>query len=133
MHRFSDCARESISRDDQARGRPKFGLSAVKNLVTDLEAFPPGAHARFLLERTPFLIRRSFPGVPGGISVQFSDVPRPAEFDCLFDLGDLAPAMVSVRLELALRGGHSSELVGPYTPTLLKALVSSFAGMFRDS
>ena len=52
------------------------------------------------------------------------------EIDFLFDVGGLALAMVSLRLELVLRGGHWSGLADSFTPSFMKAVVGLSRGRF---
>ena len=61
VFRASDCNREVFERDARAHKQLKFGFSDVENLVKYLEALPPNAQARFMLERTPFPMRPLLP------------------------------------------------------------------------
>ena len=109
--KISQRAREGVSRDALAQQQLMYRLRDMGSLGKVTCLFSPAAYVRFLLKRAPLRLRPSLPIVAGGVAVQSSTVPRPSGFERHFDIGDPALATAFSRLELVLRGGHSSELV----------------------
>ena len=129
----SGCAIEGIQRDALAHQQLQFELLDAGMISKPPMELPEGLQARFILERTPFPQRPSFPLVPEGISSQLSNISMPSNIETLFDYGDLVFATLFTRMELVLRGHHDTELVDSHLPAFLKALAGSFNGMFRGS
>ena len=129
----SSCALEGIQRDALAHQQLQFELMDSGVISKPPTELPESLQARFILERTPFPQRPSFPLVPEGISSQLSNISMPSHIETLFDYGDLVFATLFTRMELVIRGHHETELVDSHLPAFLKALAGSFNGMFRGS
>ena len=129
----SGCAIEGIQRDALAHQQLQFELMDASVISKPPTELPESLQARFILERTPFPQRPSFPLVPEGISSQLSNISMPSHIETLFDYGDLIFASLFTRMELVTRGHHEVELVEAHLPAFLKALAGSFNGMFRGS
>ena len=91
------------------------------------------AAARFCLRRASFPLRPLCPLVAGGVAGQVSTAALPTDFESHCGVWDLGISFASARVELAVRGGHSTEPGDSLIPSFDKLAPASFSGMIRVS